>query len=141
MHKRFGIKTLLGLTTVIAIVVAACVSLSERARIFTDGLKTPDIDTQKQLMVDAELHNSRSFVTSSPLHNVAIENRTMTDYLLFRQYCKVTFTTSEQNGGSFSSFNCTSRYSVGLFSTGIVDSNDRWVMTVDESGSLTFRSP
>ena len=105
MRKRFGIKTLLGLTTVIAIVVAACVSLSERARIFTDGLKTPDIDTQKQLMVDAELHNSRSFVTSSPLHNVAIENRTMTDYLLFRQYCKVTFTTSEQNGGSFSSFN------------------------------------
>jgi len=132
MRKRFGIKTLFVITAVISIVLAASVALRERTNKFAGSFRQPEKVAQKQLMVDAKLENTRLFFTNSAWHKIVIEDRSIVDCLLFRKYCKVTFTTSEEGNGSWcSSFNCTNTYKIDLFGIDLIDSNDRWVMTVD----------
>ena len=110
--------------------VAAIASTNERAHQFAASLEQPNVNLQNQLIDDAKLNNSRTFVPPSAWHVVTKQSPSLTDYLLFRRYCDVTFTTSERIGNSFSSFNCTNSYVIGLFDIRLVESNDEWAMTV-----------
>ena len=132
MRIRFTIRTLAWLTLLIAIGLAATVTLNSRKRNFAASVEGMDDSCMTKLIADAGLPETRYVTSAIPPAMPKLETLPVgiVDTIMMRRRCRVSFVSCRRSGMMFYHFNNTSDYDVSLFGIKYVSSTEQKGSTV-----------